>query len=199
MPCVLESETHEEINKWLDSNSGSFCSPAPLFIQFECGFVPLGVFPAMIACLTKEWREPKKGIKKNRVQFLYGGYDTVTLISQPKFYAVHIERDRDSNTPTHEVCSAVQREVEATLKTVTSRMNSSFSAEITFSFDCPSHSGREHFCSVDPLKESMYCPKDEEGIKMKPQHLAWHNEVSNTPFGEMIIEMCEVFVIQWNT
>ena len=104
-----------------------------------------------------------KDIRKNRVQFrmMGGDYDTVTLISQPKYYAVHITREVEAETPTHEVCSAVRGMVESTLKTVTSRMNYSFCAEYQLSFECPSHPGRDHLCTVEkgrvsPLKGDSY-------------------------------------------
>ena len=96
------------------------------------------------------------GIKKNRVQFrmMGGDYDTFTLISHPKYYAVHITRESDAETPTHEVCSTVREMVESTLKVVTSKMNYSFCGDYHLSFECPSHPGRDHLCTVERCKVS---------------------------------------------
>ena len=154
MPCVLQNAGREELDKWWETTSSPL-SPAPLFIRYECGFSLIGIFPAMIANLVgnKALQLIVNGIKKNRVQFTMqsGDYDTFTLISQPKYYAVHITRESFAETPIHEVCSAVRRIVESTLKTVTSRMNYSFCAEYQLSFECPSHPGRDHLCS------GMFC------------------------------------------
>ena len=158
MPCILQNATHEELNKWWESNSSPH-SPAPLFIRYDCGFSLIGVFPAMIASIAgnESLQLVVDGIKKNRVQFcmMGGDYDKFTLISHPKYYAVHITREPDVETPTHEVCSMVRRMVESTLKVVISKMNYSFCAEYHFSFECPSHPGRDHLCTVEKGKESI--------------------------------------------
>ena len=158
MPCVLQNATHEELDKWWKSNSSPH-SPAPLFIRYDCGFSLIGIFPAMIANLTgnESLQLVVDGIKKNRVQFrmMGGDYDTFTLISHPKYYAVHITREPDAKTPTHKVCSAVREMVESTLKVVTSKMNYSFCAEYHLSFECPSHPGRDHLCTVEKCNVSI--------------------------------------------
>ena len=185
MPCVLQNAKREELDKWWESNSSPL-SPAPLFIRYDCGFSLIGVFPAMIANLagSKSLQLVLNGIKKNRVQFqmLGGDYDTVTLIYQPKYYAVHITREF-TETPTHEVCSAVRRLVESTLKTVTSHMNYSFCAEYRLSFECPSHPGRDCLCSVardDISPHIMLCQNkgNLQRVKMQSQHLVWFGKVS---------------------
>ena len=157
MPCVLQNVTHKELDKWWERNSSPH-SPAPLFIRYDCGFSLIGVFPAMIANLAgiDSLQLVVDGIKKNRVQFrmIGGDYDTFTLISHPKYYAVHITREPDAKTPTHEVCSTVRGIVESTLKVVTSKMNYSFCAEYHLSFECPSHPGRDHLCTVEKCKMS---------------------------------------------
>ena len=191
MPCVLENAVREELDKWWETTSSPL-SPAPLFIRYKCGFSLIGIFPAMIANLVgnEALQLIVDGIKKNRVQFtmLSGDYDTFTLISQPKYYAVHITRESFARTPTHEVCSAVRGIVESTLKTVTSRMNYSFCAEYQLSFECPSHPGRDHLCTVGRDEASPYvmlCRKASDRprpVEMQSQHLAWFGKVSNDSF-----------------
>ena len=191
MPCILENALREELVKWWETTSSPL-SPAPLFIRYECGFSLIGIFPAMIASLVgnKALQLIVRGIKKNRVQFtmLSGDYDTFTLISQPKYYAVHITRESFAEIPTHQVCSAVRGIVESTLKTVTSRMNYSFCAEYQLSFECPSHPGRDHLCTVNKDERPprvMLCQKESDHprpLKMQSQHLAWFGKVSNDSF-----------------
>ena len=199
MPCVLQNATPEELDKWWESNSSPL-SPAPLFIRYDCSFALIGVFPAMIANLTgsKSFQLVLNGIKKNRVQFqmLGGDYDTVTLIYQPKYYAVHITREF-TETPTHEVCSTVRRLVESTLKTVTSHMNYSFCAEYRLSFKCPFHPGRDHLCTVardDTSPRFMLC-KSKGPVRMQSQHLAWFGKVSvdSLSVAISIVSLCSVY------
>ena len=191
MPCVLQNAVREELDKWWETTSSPL-SPAPLFIRYECGFSLIGIFPAMIANLVgnKALQLIVDGIKKNRVQFQMSGgdYDRITLISHPKYYAVHITRKPEAETPTHEVCSAVRGIVESTLKTVTSHMNYSFCAEYQLSFECPSHPGRDHLCTVRRDETSprfMVCQSSSDNpcpLKMQSQHLAWFGKVSNDSF-----------------
>ena len=201
MPCVLQNVTREELDKWMESNSNPLF-PAPLFIRYKCGFSLIGIFPAMIANLAGNMALQLivEGVKKNRVQFqmLGGDYDTVTLISQPKYYAVHITREF-TETPTHEVCSAVRGMVESTLKTVTSHMNYSFCAEYQLSFECPSHPGRDHLCTVareDTSPHVMLCQRNgSHRIKMQSQHLVWFGKVSvdSLSVAISIVPLCCVY------
>ena len=187
MPSVLLNATHEEMASWWDDTHKQV-SPAPLFITYQCGFVPIGVFPAMIANLTAE-RSLKlrvKGIRKNRVEFQFGhDFDTITLVSQPTYYAVHISRRKSTKAAKHEVCATVRGLVESTLKTVTARMNYTFTAEYQLGFECLSHPGRGHLCVVDsddPSPYVMCCLEDMddlEAVDMQQQHLVWFGEVSS--------------------
>ena len=196
MPCVLQNATHKELDKWWESNSSTH-SPAPLFIRYDCGFSLIGVFPALIANLTgnESLDLVIDDIKKNRVQFLMfeGDCDTVTLISHSKYYAVHITRGTDAETPIHEVCSTVRGMVESTLKIVTSNMNYSFCADYQLAFECPSHPGRDHLCTVkckDTRPRSMFCPNNKKRlrpIKMQSQHLTWFGIVSRCEYYFLLV------------
>ena len=191
MPCVLQNAVREEQDKWWETTSSPL-SPAPLFIRYECGFSLIGIFPAMIANLVgnKALQLIVDGIKKNRVQFQMSGgdYDRITLISHPKYYAVHITRKPGAEIPTHEVCSAVRGIVESSLRTVTSHMNYSFCDEYQLSFECPSHPGRGHLCTVRNDETSprfMLCQINSDNpcpLEMQSQHLAWFGKVSNDSF-----------------
>ena len=186
MPCVLENVSSEELNDFRKFDSNQLL-PASLLIRYECGFVPLGVFPATIANLVGQssLKLIEKGIKKNRVQFRFGAdRDTITLISQPKYYEVSIKRLPITKTPTHEVCHAIREIIEHTLKTVTSHMNYAFSVSYQLSFECPSHPGRDHLCVVDSEETSphiMDClknPEEPDPVYMQSQHLVWFGKVS---------------------
>ena len=186
MPCVLENVSNEELCDFRKNGSNQLL-PASLLIRYECGFVPLGVFPAAIANLVGQssLKLIEKGIKKNRVQFRFGAdRDIITLISQPKYYEVSIKRETFAETPTHEVCNDIREIVEHTLKTVTSRMNYAFSVSYQLSFECPSHPGRDHLCVVDSeethprIMDCLRDPENRKPVKMQSQHLVWFGKVS---------------------
>ena len=187
MPCVLQNLTHEDLDKWW-ARACDPLSPAPLFIRYKGGYSPIGVFPAMVASFVGQGsvRMIYDGIKKNRVQFRFGSdYDTVTLISHPKYYAVHISRTSYAEMPTHEACIRVRGLVESTLKNVSSHMNYSFNMEYQLAFECPTHPGRDHLCIVESRDgpRSMLClynAKDLQPKEMFSQHLIWFNQVSGS-------------------
>ena len=185
MPCVLQNASSEELDIY---SSHSPHLPASLMIRYKCGFVPLGIFPAIIAHLVGH--SPLKliehNIKKNCIQFRYGtDCDKVTLIYRTKYCEIHIERERNVVTPTHEVCLAVRDIIESTLKAVSSRMNYAFSLHYQLSFECPTHPGEDHLCVVDSIENiphKMNClknGKNPQPVDMQSQHLVWFGKVSD--------------------
>ena len=149
MPCVLRSASASELSMSLRESD-----PAPLLLRYDCGYVPLGTFPSMITSLVSQtlasWKMLEKDLCKNRVQFRLGKYfDTVTLISRPRYLEIAISWREDSQTPTESLCSHVRDVIKSTLSIVTSCMNDHFSMGYKFSFECPAHPGREHFVHAD--------------------------------------------------
>ena len=189
MPCVLQNAPSAELKV---SSVPDQVQPIPLMIRFTCGFVPTGVFTAMIANLVGQNSESLKmivkGIKKNRVQFHYGvACEKVTVVSKPKHYEIHISRLATARTPTHEVCTAVRDLIKRTLKSVASRFNYTFSLSYQFAFECPlpEHGGGDHLCVVkeigDAEPEVMTCrhdTKEDVPVGLQDQHLVWFGKVS---------------------
>ena len=178
MPCVLKSATVKELELNIHSHSDS--DPAPLMIRYECGYVPVGMFPSMTTNLVsqrlKGWKMLEKDIRKNRVQFLVGeDYDTVTLISHPRYFEIAIKRSEDFQSSTYLLCSHVREIIKSTLRTITSRMNYHFSMGYKFGFECPTHPGRGHLCVLAHERaRKMECLQDErEIIPLQPQHKVW--------------------------
>ena len=52
MPCVLKNSSEEELKEFLQCKMSGNVAVYSLKICYECGFVPIGVFPAMIAKLV---------------------------------------------------------------------------------------------------------------------------------------------------
>ena len=164
MPCVLRSAGASELSVSLKESD-----PAPLLLRYNCGYVPLGIFPSMITNLVSQtlarWKMLEKDLRKNRVQFQVGKYfDTVTLISRPRYLEIAISRRESSQTPTESLCSHVRDVIQSTLSIVTSRMNDHFSMGYKFGFECPAHPGREHLCVL--AEETSCCVEclQDEGL-----------------------------------
>ena len=191
MPCILQSASPRDTELWRDHLS-LVCSPAPLLVRYACDYVPIGIFPALIARLVRivaSFQLIPDDIKKNIVQFKYGkDNDIVTLISQPKFYEVHITRSRTAFNPTHRVCVAVRKHVEEALIAVTSRMNYCPSIKHQLAFECPFHHGRDHVSVViqseaeneeeEEMPNMLCCPHMTRQLKMKDDQLVWFGKVS---------------------
>ena len=192
MPCVLPNAPSAEL-KVSHKSSSSKILPFPLMIRFKCGFVPTGVFTAMMANLASQQSLNMivNGIRKNRVEFHFGkAFDTVTLICKAKHYEIHISRRPTAKTSAHEVCTAVRDLIQCTLENVASRFNYTFSLSYQLAFECtlPTHEGGDHLCVVksgDTCPDVMAClhdPKNIVPVDMEPQHLVWFGKVSNKIF-----------------
>ena len=178
MPCVLKSARASELSVPSCSDS----DPAPLILRYDCGYVPVGVFPSMITNLVSQqregWKMIEEGLYKNRVQFHVGGdYDTVTLISHPRYFEIAVSRNASFHTPTESLCAHVRSTIESTLNTVTLHMNYHFSMGYKLGFECPTHPGREHFCVLaDTSAWNMECLQNPR--KRQPVLLADHPKLN---------------------
>ena len=193
MPCVLNSASTEELDSYREDATADQ-SVAPIMVRYKCGFVPMGVFPAMIACLiaNKSFKFIQEGMKKNMVQFLYGlERSLVTFMSRPKYYEIHIAHEPEAETALEKESAAIRVELESTLKMVSSRMNYGCFMDYQFSFECPSHPGRDHLCVVEREGEGEPSPcfvdcllncDSPKPVKLQNCHLVWYGKVSNTAF-----------------
>ena len=196
MPAILKSASRSEllIASRPSASGNHFLLPSPLMIYYECGYVPIGMFCALIANLigrgqkyVPKWNLCEQNeIYKNKVSFIVGvEYDVVTLISHPTYYEITILRPiLDISPPVHPkvatrmLCSQVLSTVKASLKLVCSRMNYPFQVGYNLAFECPNHPKREHLCIVDRDDSSpqvMQCldPKGHKLIRLQPQHSLW--------------------------
>ena len=148
MPCVLPVASKEKLDAICEDQSHPQCV-APLMIRFKCGFVPLGIFPALIANLIadKSFQLIEKEMMKNIVRFLFGSFKIcVTFLSYPKFYVILISELPVVDHVLHIECIALRKAVAAALEKVSSHMNYGFFLDYQFAFECLSHPGRQHLC-----------------------------------------------------
>ena len=178
MPCVLKSARASELSVPSCSDS----DPAPLILRYDCGYVPVGVFPSMITNLVSQqrecWKMIEEGLYKNRVQYKVGeDLDTVTLISHPQYFEIVVSRSSNFRTPTESLCAHVRSTIKSTLNTVTSHMNYHFSMGYKLGFECPIHPGRDHFCVQSCISVSnMECLQNPQNTQ--PVLLADHPKLN---------------------
>ena len=186
MPCVLRTASKHQLDIIFNDPSRPL-HVAPLMIRYKCGFVPLGIFPALIAGLipNKSFRLVQRGIMKNKVQFRHQPLKTlVSFLCYPRFYAVVISKLFVSDCDVHKECAAIRQQVEAALEHVGSHMNYGNFVDYQFAFECPSHPGKEHLCVVEEQSEEtklMECLEyldDRQPENMGSAHTVWWCEVS---------------------
>ena len=187
MPCVLHTTSKEKLDAICAMQSCPQCV-APLMIRYKCGFVPLGIFPALIVSLisNKSFSLVQRGMMKNKVQFRYQPLKTlVSFLCYPRFYAVVISEISVSERKVYKECVAIRQQVVAALEHVGSHMNYGYFLDYQFAFECPSHPGKEHLCVVEDQSEAtklMECLEyldDRKPEKMGSVHTVWWFEVSH--------------------
>ena len=188
MPCVLRTASKHHLDA-IFSDPGRPLHVAPLMIRYKCGFVPLGIFPALIASLipNKSFRLVQRGMMKNKVQFHHQPLKTlVSFLCYPRFYAIVISKLFVSECEVHKECAAIREQVVAALEQVSSRMNYGNFVDYQFAFECPSHPGKEHLCVVEEQSEAtqlMECLEHHDcrqPEKMASVHTVWWCEVSGS-------------------
>ena len=184
MPSVLKSATPDELHEVY-----SYSEVASLMFRYECGYMPLGVFSALVIGLVSlnndKWRLKEDNPCRNKIDFLVGDYlHTVTLVSQPTFLKVVLQRRSQLPTPTATLCHHIRNTLTATLKSVNATLNYN-SAKFKYAFECPScwtFFYGNHLCVLQgyPYK-SMLCLKDRlktnEVVVTKQKHIIWFEEV----------------------
>ena len=161
MPAILRHAKEEELHMQQSSTN-----PIPLIIHFKCGFVPIGVFCAMIASLVaKRWTllDPSYGhnLYKNKIIFRINGAYNLTLISKPKWYEIHIACILTEGQALEKMCRYVLETVCDTLDLVISKMRykqftTSSPSDPTLyelGFKCPEHPNDDHLVINTPLSE----------------------------------------------
>ena len=186
MPCVLRTASKKYLDAIFNDQSRPQCVE-PLFVRYKCGFVPLGIFPALIASLipNKSFNLIQRGMTKNKVQFHHQPLKTlVSFLCYPRFYAIVISKLFVSESEVHKECAAIRQQVEAGLKQVGSHMNYGNFVDYQFAFECPRHPGKEHLCVVDEqseVTELMECLEyldERQPEKMGSAHTVWWYDVS---------------------
>ena len=191
MPCVLRTASKHQLD-YIFNNLGRPLHVALLIIRYKCGFVPLGIFPALIANLVHRtsFTLMEGEVMKNKVQFLWRRLQTlVTLLSYPKYYAVVISELPVVAHKVHKECVSLREEVQEALEQVGSHMNYGNFVDYQFAYECPSHPGRDHLCIVKDHQserpEIMLCYQihiSPTPVRMESEQIVWFHKVGYYSF-----------------
>ena len=189
MPCVLNNATREELDSKKQPHEVS-----PIMVRFKCGFVPIGVFPALVACLisNKSFTLIQEGIFKDVVQFRYGTQHTLlTFICRSMYLEVIISEfvsDNAEPPEPHMECAAIKSEIESSFNTISHHVNYGSLTDYQFAFECSLHTenSREHLCVVEKtetMPKFMFCLLsylDPKPIPLPSEHKVWFDQVSTS-------------------
>ena len=110
MPAVLECASEQQITSPPQPDDNN---PEPLYIAFDCGYVPTGVFCGLITHLVShgpdgifglEWTLEEDGVKRNFIAFCVDHTHKVTLLSHERCYEIRVARE-DPDTSLHDLCA----------------------------------------------------------------------------------------------
>ena len=189
VPCVLQPKNVESIKR----GTISAFHPAPLLFTFKTGFTPIGVFHALVVYLSstnlqtalQPWKlSSKKPQFRNKVTFFVGkDFDEVTLVAQPQFLEVWIDRedDVDCSQQLSDVCSEVRSTLDIALTCIKNSEKSTLQVDHNIAFYC---NRAECHCSVPhaafpegyPPKRAI-CSFLDSPCKLGEHHCVWLKEV----------------------
>ena len=152
IPAILECASHDELAK---SPPPDADTPSPIKITFESGYVPTGVFCAMISRLVSrghqgilgiKWELVESGVKRNLASFhIDDSGHILTLIAHANCYEIRFIR-QERSCSLHDLCSYVLSAVLYVIKEV----NDNIDPIIAFACKCSRQesSSYGHLCRL---------------------------------------------------
>ena len=182
IPAILECASHDELTK---SPPPDADTPSPIKITFKTGYVPIGVFCALISRLVSkgsegilgiEWELVESGIKRNLVSFRVDGKEhSVTLIAHADCYEIRLIR-QDRDVSLHDLCSYVLSTVLYVMKEI----NDNIRPIIAFDCHCVRHksSNTDKLCCLSPGASVCFKCKYKKSVSLSPCQECWFAKVS---------------------
>ena len=115
MPCLLEPAKPDPIYKSYKELDTQTSIPS-LLIYFKGGYVPVGVFSALVVTLAGTW-EPDEERFRNSVQFLTGNF-AIKLVVYFSFIEIRVPGPVEISEDLHEHCLEFKHKIESSLKTL---------------------------------------------------------------------------------
>ena len=182
IPAILECASPEELTK---SPFPDADTPSPIKIAFETGYVPIGVFCAMISRLVSRgsegilgmrWKLVGSGIKRNLVSFYVDAADhIITLVAHVNSYEIRVIR-QDRSISLHNLCSYVLSTVFYVIKDINDQLN----PIIAFNCECGYHKSKnDKLCRLFPGVNSRFKCKYTHHVSLNPYQECWFAKVSS--------------------
>ena len=188
IPAILECASHDELTKAPPPDADT---PSPIKITFDTGYVPTGVFCAMISQLVSigstcegilgiKWELVESGVKKNRLSFQVDRKQhVITLIAHADCYEIRVIRQNRSIS-LHDLCSYVLSSVLYVMKEV----NGNVDPTIGFDCQCGQHesSSVDKLCWLSPGASVGFECKYNHSVSLSTSQEFWFVKVSNEVF-----------------
>lgn len=183
MPCVLQNSSKEELDLICSTNLKQR-SAAPLLIYYNCGTVPLGVFPALVAYFIQHsgYKMVRKtAIKKNYFLFKKS-LSHISFVCRPRYLEINIVISKVEKINHDAECARVRLDLELALKEVSHRFNYGDFLVYQFAFKCKKHNDMDHLSVVKNKNResfSLECLDDETDFDLDHLQHLWFGKVCN--------------------
>ena len=184
MPAVLDCASKEDLLQCPQVDNDN---PSPILFTFERGYVPIGLFCAMVTRLVSrgcegilgmKWKLMDTVVKRNFVSFQIDNRHEVTLISHVRCYELRISRKNDK-VDLNELCKYVLSTVQFVLKEISKQVK----PQVAFECLCEKHRPTEKrdLSNLCELKEGTHpCFKCEEGtVDLQDSQNNWLAKVNH--------------------
>ena len=196
MFAVLQSASDEELQA--QRKYGSEGNSIPLLIQFECGYVPYGVFCAQVTHLIAHqhgWLLCQEKIRKNIVIFCVDRTFHVTLMSHSTCLEIQVSQPKPTrkSKPLSEICTSVQKTINRTLNTVIMQMkykpyrntytDTKSSSIFNFAFPCSLEKHNNHLMIVKKDGKEWFAEcigGSHIEVTLSERHLVWFDGQSTS-------------------
>lgn len=137
IPCCLSCTSLEDTSEIHSKESHNL----PLMIHFDCGYIPMGFFGELVACLignnvksSLDWKLTNELAFRNHVKFCVKSLlETVTLVTHLSDIEVNVMNSFPDKSLFSEVRKCLQKCCEAVLQSLNLRSTVKYS----FGFPCP--------------------------------------------------------------
>ena len=181
IPAILECASPDELTR---SSPPDADTPSPIKVTFQTGYVPVGVFCAMISRLVSKgrkgilgmrWELVESGVKRNLVSFrIDDANHIVTLVAHVDCYEIRVFR-KDKSIRLHDLCSYVLSTMLYTMKEI----NSLARPIVAFDCQCGQHqsSSSNKLCRFSTgVSTCITCEKG--NVTLKASQESWFARVS---------------------
>ena len=135
MPCILKNAVADQLKDALQAVEAFGDNPAPLMLQYDCGFVPVGIFSHMIADIASDWELVEGEIWKNMMKF-FVKENEVILVCRPTHITIALSRNSRCKKPNEQECPTILEKIKSSLERVTRNMTYKSNAQYKLGFEC---------------------------------------------------------------